>query len=272
MKVNNKTAVLTGAGSGIGRAMSVALAKRGCHLALVDVNERGLEETVELLASYDRSITQHVVDLSDQDATAQLQDAIFTQHSNVQLLINNAGVALGGSFLQTSEVDFDWLMRINFGAVVQLTRSFLPHLLQQPEAALVNISSLYGLVSPIGETPYCASKFAVRGFSNALRHELADTNLQISVVHPGGIATHIAKNARAAAKMSQVEIDEKQQEAARLLRMPPEQAGEIIIRGVERGKARILVGVDAKFVALVERMMPVHYGRLLKWLTSVWGR
>lgn len=268
MNVKNKVAVLTGAGSGIGRAMSISLAKRGCHLALVDINEAGLKETVALLKNYNITVSQHLLDVSDQTAIKNLPEAIFSQHTNIQLLINNAGVGSGGSFLQTSAADFDWLMDINFHSVVRLTRLFLPHLLQQPESAIVNVSSLYGLVAPIGEAAYCASKFAVRGFSNALRHELMNTTLQISVVHPGGVATQIAKNARIAKGLSAEEIEVKQREMAKLLWMPPERAGEIIIRGVEKGKARIIVGWDAKLVALIERIAPVHYGKLLKKLMA----
>lgn len=268
MNVQNKTALITGAGSGIGRAMSISLAKRACHLALADINETGLDETIAFLQPYDIKLSRHVLDIGDPVAISKLYEDVIAQHTAIQLLINNAGVACGGTFLQTSEADFDWLMNINFHSVVRLTRLFLPRFLEQPEAAIVNISSLYGLVSPIGEAAYCASKFAVRGFSNALRHELMDTNLQITVVHPGGVATNIAKSARVAKGISQTEIDQKQKEMAKLLRLPPEKAGETIVRGIEKGKARIIVGWDAKLIALIERVAPVHYGRVLKQLMA----
>ncbi len=265
MKLNNKTVLITGAGSGIGQALAIALAKRGCHLALVDQNEKGLEKTVELLAAFSIRISQHMVDVTDKQALKALPAEALKAHQQVDILINNAGVAVGGSFLQVSETDFDWLIDINFNAVVRLTRYFLSYMQKLPEAMIVNISSLYGLISPVGETAYCASKFAVRGFSNALRHELnaAGSNVHICVVHPGGIATDIANNARISEGISEEEILKKQKQMEKLLRMPPQEAGEIIVKGMERNKARILVGSDAKIISFIERLFPVSYGRLL---------
>jgi short-subunit dehydrogenase len=149
-----------------------------------------------------------------------------------------------------------------------MTRAFLPHLKAADEGRIVNVSSLYGLVSPPGQSAYSASKFAVRGFSNALRHELEGTNVGVTVVHPGGVATSIAKNARVSAGIDAEEVERRRKQADRLLRMPAQRAGEIIVEGIERDAARILVGNDAKIVSVLERIMPVNYWRLLAALTG----
>jgi NAD(P)-dependent dehydrogenase (short-subunit alcohol dehydrogenase family) len=162
-----------------------------------------------------------------------------------------------------SEVDFDWLLEINFHGVVRMTRAFLPLLRAGDDARIVNISSVFGLIAPPGQCAYAASKFAVRGFSNALRHELAGTRVGVSVVHPGGVATAIARNARAAPGLAPDELRRRLGLAEKLLRLPPERAGEIIIRGVERRRARILVGRDALIISLIERLFPVSYWRAL---------
>jgi short-subunit dehydrogenase len=149
-----------------------------------------------------------------------------------------------------------------------MTRAFLPHLRESDDARIVNVSSIYGIISPPGQSAYSASKFAVRGFSNALRHELEGTTVGVSVVHPGGVATAIARNARAPKDAPRHEIERGRAIAERLLRMPPERAGEIVVRGIERRRARILVGSDARIVALLERLSPIHYWKLLKKATG----
>jgi short-subunit dehydrogenase len=178
--------------------------------------------------------------------------------------MNNAGVALGGSFEQVSEADFDWLLEINFHGVVRMTRAFLPLLRQSDDARIVNVSSIYGIITPPGQAAYAASKFAVRGFSNVLRHELEGSTVGVSVVHPGGVATAIAKNARVPAGAPPDEVERGRRTMEKLLRMPPERAGEIIVRGIEKRRARILVGRDAKAAAFLERLSPVGYWKLLK--------
>jgi short-subunit dehydrogenase len=172
-------------------------------------------------------------------------------------------VALGGTFEQVAEADFEWLLAINFWGVVRMTRAFLPLLHKSEEARIVNISSVFGLIAPPGQTAYCASKFAVRGFSESLRHELARTNVGVTVVHPGGVATAISENARMAQSLSAEDVAERRKRAEAFLRLPPEVAGEVIVRGVENRKARVLVGADAKRMAVVERLMPVTYWNFL---------
>jgi short-subunit dehydrogenase len=263
MRLKDRTAVVTGAGSGIGRAIAQSLARRGCHLALADISEAGLAETAGLIKAANVRVTSHKLDVADREAVAALPNIIATAHGGAALLVNNAGVAIAGTFDQVSEHDFEWLFEINFWAVVRLTRAFMPLLKANDEARLVNLSSLFGLISPPGQTAYAASKFAVRGFSNALRLELEGSNVGVTVVHPGGVATKIADNARRPAGASNAEVNEQIERARRVLTMPPAQAGEIIVKAVERGAARVLVGRDAKMMAPLERLAPVSYWNIL---------
>jgi short-subunit dehydrogenase len=263
MELRDRTAVITGAASGIGRAVALSLARRGCHLALVDRDAAGLAETAASAAGSGVRVSRHPLDLADRAAIAALPAAVVAEHRGVDVLVNNAGVALGGTFEQVEEAAFEWLFEINFWAVVRMTRAFLPLLRASADARIVNVSSLYGLVSPPGQTAYSASKFAVRGFSQALRLELAGTSVGVTVVHPGGVATSIAENAQTAPSLTPEEIAHGKERAQQLLRMPPERAGEIIVRGIERRRPRVIVGTDAKIVALFERLLPVSHMNLI---------
>jgi NAD(P)-dependent dehydrogenase (short-subunit alcohol dehydrogenase family) len=264
VKLQGRVAIVTGAGSGIGRAIALALARRGCRLALADIDAAGLAATAAQAEAIGVAASRHVVDVADRAAVAALPAAVGAAHGRVDVLVNNAGVALGGTFEQVSADDFDWLMAINFDAVVRMTRAFLPLLQTSDDARIVNVSSIYGIVAPAGQTAYAASKFAVRGFSNALRHELEATRVGVTVVHPGGVATAIARSARAPAGVDADEIERRRVAADKKLRMPPERAGEIIVRAVEQRRSRVLVGGDAVVVALLERLAPVGYWRLLR--------
>ncbi len=269
MKLKGRTAVVTGAGGGIGRAIAASLARRGCHLALADVDLAALAHTAAAISAEIQSrdarsrdkirISRHHLDVADRAAVAALPAQVTAEHGGADVVVNNAGVALGGTFLEVAESDFDWLIGINFWGVVQMTRAFLPLLQKSDDARLVNLSSLFGLIAPPGQTAYSASKFAVRGFSEALRHELAGTPIGVTVVHPGGIATSIAKNARLPKGLSDEEVAKRRRYFDSVLTMPPERAGETIVRGVENRKPRIVVGRDAQFAALVERLLPVTY-------------
>jgi NAD(P)-dependent dehydrogenase (short-subunit alcohol dehydrogenase family) len=265
MRLAGRTAVVTGAASGIGRGIAIALARRGCHLALADLDEPGLAETAASMANGIR-VSTHRLDVADAAAVAALPAAVIERHGGAQLLFNNAGVAVGGTFEQVAEADFDWLMSINFHGVVRMTRAFLPLLRATDEARIVNISSIFGIIAPPGQTAYCASKFAVRGFSESLRRELETegSGVGVTVVHPGGVATSIAKNARSPAGVNMQDLEEQRKRFDKFLRMPPEQAGEIIVAGAEAGKARVIVGSDARFMALLERVAPVSYWKLLE--------
>jgi short-subunit dehydrogenase len=204
-------------------------------------------------------VSTHHLDVADAEAVAALPAAVLAAHPSVGILVNNAGVALSGTFEEVSAADFEWLFGINFWGVVQMTRAFLPALRQTKEARIVNISSLFGLIAPPGQTAYAASKFAVRGFSEALRHELEGSNVGVTQVHPGGVATRIAIDARRSGNPDPVEIARQQAYFARMLRMPPDEAGEIIVSGVEQRRERIIVGSDAKLAALIARIFPVSY-------------
>ena len=268
MQINHCVAVLTGAGGGIGRALAISLAEQGCHLALADINPASLAETAAMARVHGVHVSEHPLDVSRRDAIAALPEAVLAEHGRVDLLINNAGVALGGNFDQVTTENFDWLMAINFDAVVCMTRAFLPLLRQREVARIVNVSSLFGLITPAGQTAYCASKFAVRGFSNALRLELQGTAVGVTVVHPGGIATGIATSARLPEGTPDAEREREMARARKLLRMPPARAAEIILNGIRKDKARVLVGNDARILSWLERLMPVNYWRLLPGLAT----
>jgi len=267
MNLAERVAVITGAGSGIGRGIALALAERGCHLALADINAAGLAETCGLVRGV--KVSSHKLDVTDREACLALPHAVLSEHGRVDLLINNAGVAIGGTFEQVDEADFDWLMQVNFHAVVRLTRAFLPHLKTSDQARIVNLSSLFGLIAPPGQAAYCAAKFAVRGFSESLRRELEEARspVGVTVVHPGGVNTAIASSARPPRHVSNEEaatIANERERFQKFLRMSPQQAGEVIVAGIEKERARVLVGSDARIASLFERVLPTSYWNILK--------
>jgi NAD(P)-dependent dehydrogenase (short-subunit alcohol dehydrogenase family) len=260
----DRTAVITGAGGGIGAALAEALAARGAHLALADVNRAGLAATAEKLSGAGVRVTTDVLDVSAPDAPAAFAETVKTGHGGAALVFNNAGIAVGGTFNRVEVEDFDKVLAVNFDGVVRMTRAFLPLLQAEPEARLVNISSIFGIIAPPGQTAYSASKFAVRGFSMALAHELEGSNVGVTVVHPGGVATRIAENAIKPADASNAEIHESLERARKALVMPPPKAAEIILRGVEKRKRRVLVGRDAHILMWMERLFPTGYIRFLR--------
>jgi short-subunit dehydrogenase len=254
-------AVITGAASGIGAALALNLARRGVHLALVDLNVGGLEATAAQARAVGVNVTTHALDVADNAAVAALPAAAITAHGRVSVLVNNAGVALGGLFEQVSAEDFDWLMNINFGATVRLTRAFLPALGREKAAQLVNVSSIFGIIAPPGQTAYSASKFAVRGFSESLRHELemSGSAVGVTIVHPGGVRTSISENARLAQGLAAADVARERANWRSLLVLSPDKAAETIARAIERRERRVLVGNDAKGAALLQRLLPVSY-------------
>lgn len=265
-----RTAIVTGAASGIGEALSHALAAEGCHLALVDIQEEALERVASALRTEGRRVSTHVVDMGDPEAVEATPEAILAAHPEVDLLFNNAGVAMAGTFQEASRRDFEWLMGINFFGVVNMTRAWLPKLQARPDAWIINVSSIFGIIAPPKQTAYCASKFAVRGFSESLRRELAGTNVGLSTVHPGGVKTAIAKNSRIA-EHRDVDPEEHKKNLKRLEKQfitTPEDAAATILDGVRRRKPRIVVGKDARMLAQFVRIFPVTHleklGGLLK--------
>lgn len=258
------TAIVTGAASGIGEQLAYTLARRGSALVLVDRDADRLEMVAKAADSItDRPLTRYVTDLSDDAATHALGDTLATAHPDTTVLINNAGVALGGTFEQVSEEEFDWLLAINLRAVITLTRKLLPVLRANPGSHLVNLSSLFGLIAPPGQVAYATSKFAVRGFTEALRAELAG-DVGVTVVHPGGIRTRIAETARVAAAASPAQEAAGKASFARLLTFPPERAAEQIVAAIETRRPRLLIASSARVPDLAARMAPVRYPALLK--------
>ncbi len=254
-------AVITGAASGIGAALAVDLARRGMHLALVDLNAAGLEATAAKARAAGVTVSTHPMDVADHAAVAALPGAVLAVHGRASVLVNNAGVALGGLFEQVEAEDFDWLMAINFGATVRLTRAFLPVLAREAAAQIVNVSSIFGVIAPPAQTAYAASKFAVRGFSESLRHELQmqGSPVGVTIVHPGGVRTAISENARLAKGLNPEDVQRERANWRSLLALAPEAAAATIAAAIERRDARVLVGKDAKAAALVQRLFPVTY-------------
>ena len=264
------TAVVTGAASGIGEALAVRLADRGSHLVLVDRDAERLSGVAgRIRATHpDLGVAAHVADLADEGQTARIAATLAAEHPETTLLVNNAGVALGGRFDQVTLEEFDWVMAVNFRAVVRLTHTLLPVLKAHPGAHLVNVSSVFGIFAPAGQTAYSASKFAVRGFSEALRHELAGNGIGVTVVHPGGIRTRIAESARTGSGVSVEEYEEGRRQFARLLRMPPDQAAARIVDAIEARRPRLLIGWSAKVPDVLVRLLPGTYWRLITRLAS----
>ncbi|MFI5925606.1 SDR family NAD(P)-dependent oxidoreductase [Micromonospora sp. NPDC051543] len=259
------TAVVTGAASGIGAALAHGLADRGADLVLLDRDAERLDAVVAAigLTHPDRRVHTYRVDLADAAATARVAAEIGQRHPRIRLLVNNAGVGLGGRFDQVTFDEFSWVIEINFRAVAQVTHALLPALKAEPGAHLVNISSLFGLIAPAGQVAYAASKFAVRGLTEALRHELVDDGIGVTSVHPGGIRTRITENARVGSGVPAQEYAAGRAQFEKLLTIAPERAAEVILRGVERRRGRVLIGWSAKVPDLLARIMPASYYRVL---------
>lgn len=262
-KSSGGVAVITGAGSGMGRCLAQKLAAKGFALALADVSQEGLEATRASVRQTDEKVTQHRVNVAEEAEVKRLAVEVEQLHGGATHLFNNAGVALLGTFEEISLTDFRWLMDINFWGVVYGSHYFLPQLKRQKRAHLVNTSSLLGFFGAIGQGAYCASKFAVRGFTESLRHELAATSVCVTCVHPGFVRTSIAESARKGARAGTGLREESLARFQQVARTAPEAAAEKILRGVERGKARILIGADAYFVDFWQRLKPESYWNLL---------
>jgi short-subunit dehydrogenase len=209
------------------------------------------------------TVTTHVADLSDDEQTAALAATLAAEHPGTTLLVNNAGVALGGRFDQVTLDEFDWVMAVNFRSVVRLTHALLPVLKAHPGAHLVNVSSVFGIVAPAGQAAYSASKFAVRGFSEALRHELAENGVGVTVVHPGGIKTRIAESARIGSGVSVEEYEQGRRQFAKLLTMPPDTAATMIVEAIEKRRPRLLIGWSATVPDVLARLLPGAYWKVI---------
>jgi short-subunit dehydrogenase len=265
--IRGAAAAVTGAAGGIGRALALELATRGCDLALADRDEAGLRSVAgEAAKTGQRKVSVHRVDVGEPTEIAGFAQAAISAHPGLNIVVNNAGVALLGEFTEIDQAQFDWLMNINFWGVVHSTRAFLPHLAQQREGHIVNLSSIFGIIAPAGQTAYASAKFAVRGFSESLRHELqmAGSPVHLTVVHPGGIATNIARNSRTGAGVTdnarRTQAIERFDEVAKTT---PQAAALRIIEGIEKNKPRILIGNDARFLDILQRLRPGSYWPVL---------
>ncbi|MGV7217523.1 SDR family NAD(P)-dependent oxidoreductase [Bradyrhizobium sp. UFLA05-112] len=259
-------AAITGAASGIGRALAIELCERGCDLALADRDEAGLKALAAEIGGISK-ISVHRVDVAEPSEIALFAIEAVAAHPELNILVNNAGVALLGWFEEIDQAQMEWLFNINFWGVVHGTRAFLPHLKARPEAHIVNLSSSFGIIAPPGQSAYAAAKFAVRGFSESLRHELevAGSPVKLSVVHPGGIATNIVRNSRTGVGVTdntrRAQSIEWFENAAKTT---PKAAALRIIRGIERNERRILIGNDARFMDLLQRFRPGTYWKPLQ--------
>lgn len=260
---HGRVAVVTGAASGIGRSLSLQLAQEGAHLALSDVDTAGLAETAALARARGARVHEQHLDVADREAVVAYAEAVAAHYGAVHLVVNNAGIALTGHVEDLEFKDVERIMDVDFWGVAHGTMAFLPHLVASGEGTLVNISSLFGLIAMPGQSAYNAAKFAVRGFTEALRQELLISGQPVTVtcVHPGGIKTGIARNATAvgghdAALLSEL-FDTK------LARTTPDRAAEVILKAARKGKARVLVGADAKALDLLQRATGSGYQRLV---------
>lgn len=254
-QLQDKVAVVTGAASGIGRELAVQLASKGCNLALVDIDAEGLSTLLTKLNKHntDRLITTHIADVSDRARMLALAPEIASAHRAIHVLINNAGIAHEGPFPQTSLEDWDRMIGVNLWSVIYGCHVFMPYLAKVDRAHIVNLSSLFGIVGMPGQTAYCTTKFAVRGLSEALWEELRETNVGLTVVHPGGVATNIMKRAQGDDPALLGRIDEWYQRHA----MSPNKAASKIIQAIEAGQPRLLITPEATFGDLLRRVMPV---------------
>ncbi|HET8888287.1 MAG TPA: SDR family NAD(P)-dependent oxidoreductase [Candidatus Angelobacter sp.] len=252
--IKGAVAVVTGAASGIGRALAVDLGKLGAQLALADVNAAGLEETRSRLGN--AVARTYILDVSKAAAVEDFARAVERDFGRAQLLVNNAGVALMGTLAEVSLEDMEWLIGINFWGVVHGCKFFLPLLQREKDAHIVNLSSIFGLIGPPGQTAYSASKFAVRGFSESLREELRETGVKVTSVHPAGIATPIAHAARSGRGVSSAARQEAEDYFKKVAVIPPEEASSVIIKGILGNKNRVLIGADAYRIDRMQRLFP----------------
>lgn len=258
---NGKIAVITGAASGIGCALALQLNSEGCELHLSDINSAGLEDTLSLLPRKDVGAHIHTLDVADKAAMHAWAEQIAAQCGRVDIVINNAGVAYAATVEESDYEHQEWLMGINFWGVVYGTQAFLPLLRKSSQGHLVNISSVFGLVGVPTQSAYNAAKFAVRGYTEALRQELEGSNIHVCCVHPGGIKTNIARAARGGDPA--MTADDRGNEFDKFARTTAESAAAQIIRAVEKRSKRLLIGADAKYISLISRLLPVRYTALL---------
>jgi len=264
--LKGKNAVITGAASGIGRAIAISLAKEGCNLAIADIDESGLNETAQMVKDLGVDASTHVVDVSKRDEVSMFSRNAANNHGNIDIVINNAGVSLLGNTQTLDYSDIEWIFGINLWGVIHNAKEFLPHLLKRQEAVLVNVSSVFGLVGVSAQSAYCATKFGVKGFSESLRRELSKTGVSVITVHPGGVRTNIVRNSKIKTKKSNTTFN-KEQYFKKFEQHAPttaDEAARLIIKGIKKKSPRILIGRDARMVDIIQRFFPAGYDKILK--------
>lgn len=267
MAFKGKVAAITGAGSGIGRALAVQLAKEGCDLALADLDEQGLAETARLTLEKGGRCQQTKLDVSDRQAVEQWSDDVVAEFGRVDYIFNNAGVALFDSADSLDYENFEWLMNINFWGMVYGTKAFLRYFKKAQSGHVINVSSIFGLIGYPGQSAYNASKFAIRGYTEALALELEGSNIHASSVHPGGIKTDIARNSRLRTDQTSEKVKNKiVKEFDKMAITTADQAADIILKGVRARRRKILIGRDARMIDIVQRLLPQSYG---KWASKI---
>src|SRR5688500_6087528 len=269
MTYGGRVCAVTGAASGIGRALALELATRGSDLALCDVDEDGLARTVEDAAKIGRKVASARVDVADRKAVQAFADRAIDAHGKVDAIVNNAGVTVSANVLEMSYDDSEWIVGINFWGVVHGTKAFLPHMVERGDGWIVNVSSVFGIIGFPTQAAYNATKFAVRGFTESLRQELAGTGVTASCVHPGGIRTNIVRKSRFhhthdGVTDKAVVVDEFE----KMARTSPEEAARVIADGMERRAPRILIGADARMIDVMQRIVPVSYPSVISALTK----
>ncbi|MFN4229654.1 SDR family NAD(P)-dependent oxidoreductase [Parvibaculum sp.] len=261
-EISGKLAVVTGAASGIGRGTALELAKRGARLAISDLDRAGLAETAKRIEAMGGTVTTYLVDVADRDAVYAFAQEIETL-GGADIVINNAGVAQIARVDELTYEDFEWVMNIDFWGMVYGTKAFLPQIQKKGEGHIVNVSSIFGIISVPSQAAYNSAKFAIRGFTEALRHEMKGTRIKVSCVHPGGIKTNIVRNARFLQSTQATAREEAASGFDKLARTTPEKAGQVIVNGIAKDKPRILIGTDAKIIDLLQRLLPGSYGKIM---------
>lgn len=262
-EIRGKVAVITGAASGIGRATAVALAREGARVAIADVDRAGLAETAKQVASVGGEVSTYLLDVSSREAVYAFAQEIEAQFGGADIVINNAGVAQVATVEELAYEDFEWVMNIDFWGMVYGSKAFLPQLRKKGAGHIVNVSSIFGLFAVPSQAAYNSAKFAIRGFTEALRHEMRGSGIQVSCVHPGGIKTNIMRNARF---LQSVQTTVREQAASgfdRLARTTPDEAALTILKGIRKNKPRILIGMDARILDWFIRLLPASYGKIM---------
>lgn len=267
-ELTDKVVVVTGAGSGIGRETALAFAKKGCPLALCDIDVATMDETAKLVIDGGGQATTHRVDVADSAQVAAFADEVVRAHGAVHVLINNAGVTIMSSFEEHSLEDIDWIFGVNLWGVVYCCKAFLPHLVRAGEGHIVNLSSVFGIIAPPLQTTYCATKFAVRGFSESLRAELAEKNIGVTSVHPGTIQTNIVRDARIQSSAGGEDMRSRTMRTFDRWGTSPTVVANRIVRAVEHNSPRVLVTGEARLADALKRLMPATTDGLVARMTK----